>query len=418
MAMLTIGSLSTVVWSAEQGAAPSARRVRTGAEVLIARQLAPIKGKRVGLITNQTGTVGGEHLVDILARSKDTRVVAIFAPEHGFRGEAEAGRTVHDGVDPSTGIRVFSIYGSTKKPTPAMLRGIDVLMFDIQDVGVRYYTYISTMGLAMQAAAEAGIDFLVLDRPNPLGGEYIAGFTMEPAHRSFVGQFAIPMVHGLTVGELARLIKGRSLMPGLGSLPLDVVAMEGWTRRMRWPDTGLPWQRTSPNVPSYETALLYAGMGLFESADASEGVGTQTPFQQAGTPWADGARLAHALASAGLPGVTFEPVRFSPRPIRGMVSKPRFDGVELSGVRLKVTDHASVTPVETGVAVFSAFARAASEARRAGFISRPDWLAKLSGTRRLQTLIANGADHRAIAREWAADIAAFKAARTPYLLYP
>ena len=317
-AMIVALGLAPPAWS--QPTATTEPRVKTGAEVLIARGLEPLRRKRVGLITNQTGTVGSEHLVDILARSKDIRLVAIFAPEHGFRGEVEAGRTVKDGVDPKTGIRVFSIYGKTRKPTREMLRGIDVLVFDIQDVGVRFYTYISTMGLAMQAAAEQGVAFLVLDRPNPLGGEYVAGFTMEPAHQTFVGQFAIPMVHGLSVGELARLIKGTGLMGDLGKLKLDVVAMEGWRRSMRWPDTGLAWQKTSPNVPGFETALVYPGIGLFEAADASEGVGTTTPFLLAGTTWANGAAIAKALNAAGLPGVTFEAAQFTPATIKGMVS--------------------------------------------------------------------------------------------------
>lgn len=399
------------------GVAVGAMRVKTGAELLIERNLAPLNRKRIGLITNPTGTVGNEHLVDVLARSKQVRLVAVYAPEHGFRGEAEAGVSVKDGVDPKTGIRVFSIYGQTRKPTPEMLRGIDVLVFDIQDVGVRFYTYISTMGLAMQAAAEARIPFLVLDRPNPLGGDYIAGFTMEKKHVSFVGQFAIPMVHGLTVGELARMLKGRALLPNLGRLELDVVAMEGWRRSMRWPETALAWQKTSPNVPTFETSLVYPGVGLFEAADASEGVGTPTPFMLAGTHWANGDGLARSLNAAGLPGVSFEATKFTPQPIKGMVTKPRFQGTQLDGVRLKVTDHKSYLPVETGVAVLSAFAQQARDGRRTGFISRPDWLSKLTGTDRFGALLAKGADHREIAKAWAPDLSAFEAARRPYLIY-
>lgn len=418
---MILTGLAQPVWSqgtaGAGGASTAAARVKTGAEVLLARGLGPLRGKRVGLITNQTGTVGGEHLVDVLARTKDTKLVAIFAPEHGFRGEAEAGKSVKDGVDPKTGVRVFSIYGATRKPTREMLRGIDILMFDIQDVGVRFYTYISTMGLSMQAAGEAGISFLVLDRPNPLGGEYVAGFDMEPAHVSFVGQFAIPMVHGLSVGELARMIKGRGLVPGVAKLDLDVVAMEGWQRAMRWPQTGLAWQKTSPNVPSYETALVYPGIGLFEAADASEGVGTTTPFLQAGAPWADGAALAKSLNAQGLPGVTFEAAQFKPRPIKGMASKPRFEGRALSGVRLKIGDHNRYLPVETGVAVLAAFDKAARDNGRKGIIKRTDWLAKLTGTRRFGVLLAKGADYRAIAKEWAPDVAAFRTARAPYLIY-
>lgn len=418
-AMMIVCALATPAWSQSMGggAAGSGARVKTGAEMLVAGGLAPLRGKRVGLITNQTGTVGSEHLVDVLARAKETKLVAVFAPEHGFRGEAEAGKSVKHGVDPKTGVRVFSIYGNTKKPTREMLRGIDVLVFDIQDVGVRFYTYISTMALSMQAANDAGVSFLVLDRPNPLGGEYVAGFTMERQHVSFVGQFSIPMVHGLTVGELARVIKGTGLMGDLSGLKLDVVAMEGWRRSMRWPETRLPWQKTSPNVPGFETALVYPGIGLFEAADASEGVGTMTPFQLVGTPWADGFAIARTLNAAGLPSVTFEAASFTPRPIAGMVSKPRFQGKALSGVRIKVSDHNRYLPVEAGVAVVAAFDKAARETGRKGVINRIDWLSKLTGTRRFGAQLAKGADHRAIAKEWAPDVAAFRAARAPYLLY-
>ena len=184
--------------------------VTTGAEALAASGFAALAGKRVGLITNQTGRVGAEHLADLLSTAAGVKLTAIFAPEHGFRGKAEAGASVRSGVDARTGAPIYSLYGASKKPTPAMLRNVDVLVFDIQDVGARFYTYISTMGLAMQAAAAARIPFVVLDRPNPLGGEYVSGFVLEPSLRSFVGEYPIPIVHGMTVGELARMIKGEA----------------------------------------------------------------------------------------------------------------------------------------------------------------------------------------------------------------
>lgn len=196
--------------------------IAVGAEVLAASGFAALAGKRVGLITNQTGRVGAEHLADLLHRAPNLRLTAVFSPEHGFRGQAEAGATVRSGIDAKTGVPIHSLYGATRKPTPGMLHNVDVLVFDIQDVGVRFYTYISTMGLAMQAAASARIPFLVLDRPNPLGGEYVSGFVLEPSLRSFVGEYPIPIVHGLTVGELARMIRSEKWLGGLDGLELPL----------------------------------------------------------------------------------------------------------------------------------------------------------------------------------------------------
>ena len=264
----------------------------TGADLLVASGFAALAGKRVGLITNQTGLVGGEHLADLLSKAPGLKLAAIFAPEHGFRGKAEAGASVRGGVDAKTGVPIFSLYGATRKPTQVMLRNVDVLVFDIQDVGARFYTYISTMGLAMQAAAAARIPFVVLDRPNPLGGEYVSGFVLEPSLRSFVGQYPIPIVHGLTVGELARMIKGEGWLEGLGALELSVVEMQGWRRSMRWPQTERAWVATSPNIPTFESALVYPGIGIVGEAEVSEGRGTPTPFSLFAAPWLDAARTA------------------------------------------------------------------------------------------------------------------------------
>ena len=230
-------------------------------------------------------------------------LTALFVPEHGGKGDKEAGETVASRLDKRTSIPTYSLYGATRKPTKQMLRNVDVLVFDMQDIGVRFYTFISTMGLAMQAAAEAGIPFVILDRPNPLGGQYVSGFVTEQPQISFIGQYQIPAVHGLTVAELARLIKGQRLLPGLENLHLEVIAMKGWARWMRWPDTKLPWQKTSPNIVDFETALVYAGIGLFEATSVSDGRGTPTPFTHLGAPWVDGKELASTLNSLGLPGV-------------------------------------------------------------------------------------------------------------------
>ena len=216
--------------------------------------------------------------------SGKVRLAVIFAPEHGLRGLKEDGVQITAGADERTGIPVFSLYGNVRKPTPEMLRGLDLLLFDIQDIGVRFYTYISSMGLAMQAAAAAQIPFVILDRPNPLGGEYISGPLLEPAFISFTGAYPIPVAYGMTVGELATMIKGERMLPGLEGLDLRVIRMEGWHRVMKWPETGLEWVRTSPNIPDFETALLYPGICFFEGTDASEGRGTLEPFSVIGHP--------------------------------------------------------------------------------------------------------------------------------------
>ena len=268
----------------------------------------------------------GEHLADLLSAAPNLKLTAIFAPEHGFRGTAEAGASVRSGVDTKTKVPIYSLYGATKKPTPNTLRNVDVLVFDIQDIGARFYTYISTMGLAMQAAAAARIPFIVLDRPNPLGGEYISGFVLEPALRSFVGQYPIPMVHGLTVGELARMIKGERWLDGLEALDLSVIEMQGWQRSMRWPQTQQAWVATSPNIPTFEAALVYPGIGIVGETAVNEGRGTPTPFSLFGAPWLDGARMATRLNAIGLAGVRFEKTTYTPHSIPSVATRPRFEG--------------------------------------------------------------------------------------------
>jgi uncharacterized protein YbbC (DUF1343 family) len=395
----------------------SPHRITTGAERLAASGFAALAGKRVGLITNQTGRVGAEHLADLLATAHNVKLTAIFAPEHGFRGKAEAGANVRSGIDAKTGAPVYSLYGATKKPTPAMLRNLDVLVFDIQDVGVRFYTYISTMGLAMQAAAAAGIPFVVLDRPNPLGGEYVSGFVLEPPFRSFVGQYPIPIVHGLTVGELARMIKDEKWLSGLGALDLQVVEMQGWQRSMRWPQTERTWVATSPNIPTFEAALVYPGIGIVGEAEVSEGRGTPTPFSLFGAPWLDGPRMAARLNALGLPGVQFQRATFTPRSIAGVATHPRFVGTSLSGVRVVVTDAARIEPLEVGMHVLSAIA---AEARPKGItplFANLKMLHAIAGTKRLHDMLSGGRDGVALIAAWQTEVAQFKALRARYLLY-
>lgn len=393
-------------------------RVVVGGEVLAKAGFARLAGKRVGLVTNHTGLANGVHLVDLMARAKGVTLAAIYAPEHGFRGTAEAGAKVRDGVDPKTGVPVFSLYGATRKPTPRMLAGVDVLVFDIQDIGARFYTYISTMGLAMEAAAEARIPFVVLDRPNPLGGDYVSGFVLEPALKSFVGQYPIPIVHGMTVGELARMIQGERWMAGLDRLLLDVIRTTGWQRAMRFDRTGREWVATSPNIPTFESALVYPGIGVIgESGLVNEGRGTPTPFSLFGAPWLDATRIARRLDQAGLPGVRFEAARYTPRAIPQVASDPRFEGEAINGVRLVVTDSARVTPLEIGMhamALVVADARAKGQKR---LFRNLAMFHSISGTKRLHRMLTDGREGADIVAAWQREIDAFRTRRKRYLLY-
>ena len=413
-ALILLGCTSEVPGAADTGEG-EAEPVKTGAQVLVESGFEALAGKRAGLVVNHTARVGEAHLIDLIHDAPTVELAVLFGPEHGLRGTEEDGEEVADGRDDRTGAPVYSLYGRTRKPTPEMLQGLDVLVFDIQDVGARFYTFISTMGLAMQAAAEAGLPFVVLDRPNPLGGEYMAGFVLEPEHTSFVGHYPIPIAHGLTVGELARMIQGEGLLPGLETLQLDVVAMEGWQRAMLWPETGLPWINTSPNIPGFETALVYPGACFFEATAASEGRGTETPFTLLGAPWADGQALAEALNARSLPGVRFEAAAFTPRPIEGMDTEPKLDGQALEGIRYTITDAAAFRPVEAGIHVFHAFYHQAPDVD--GFLTRQPWLARLSGTTRLGTMLAEGAEPETIIAAWQDEVAAFRARSRAYLLY-
>ena len=287
-------------------------RIKTGIEELKDERFRRLEGKRVGLITNPTGV--DNHLkstIDILHEAPNVRLVALYGPEHGVRGNAHAGDTIGGSIDPATGLPVYSLYGKTHKPTRDMLRDIDVLVYDIQDIGCRSFTYISTMGLAMQAAAEAGIDFIVLDRPNPLGGERVEGCVVEDGYTSFVSQYPIPYVYGLTCGELARLLNEEGMIGA--RCRLHVVKMRGWRRRMDYAATGLPWVLPSPHIPHAETALFYPATGILgELGTLSIGVGYTLPFQLFAAPWIDAAQLARRMNALRVPGVSFRPIYLKP----------------------------------------------------------------------------------------------------------
>lgn len=289
-------------------------QVKPGIEVLRDNAFDVLQGKRIGLITNPTGVDSKLNATpDILATADGVQLVAMFAPEHGIRGDVAAGARVATTTDPATGVKVYSIYGKTKKPTQQMLAGIDALVYDIQDNGCRSYTFISTMGKAMEAAAQANIEFIVLDRPNPLGGLRVEGPITDADCISFVSQYPIPYLYGLTPGELAQYLKGEGLIAGAENLKLTVVPMEGWTRNMIFNETGLPWILPSPHIPSDDTCLYYPATGIIgELAWISIGVGYTMPFKTFAAPWIDAGKLSQRLNNLSLPGISFRPIHYTP----------------------------------------------------------------------------------------------------------
>jgi uncharacterized protein YbbC (DUF1343 family) len=385
--------------------------VFTGLEVWIKRGFAPLEGKRIGLITNPTGIDPNyRSTIDLLAKSKAIRLTALFAPEHGVRGDAGAGESVGSYRDAVTGLPVRTLYGATRKPTPAMLKDIDALVFDIQDIGARSYTFISTMGLCMEAAAEQGIPFCVLDRPNPSGGNRVEGNIPSPEYRSFVGRFPIPYAHGLTVGELAQMINGEGWLGAGKKCDLTVIPMEGWQRDMLWSETGLPWVPTSPHIPHPETAMHYIATGVVgEQPTLNIGVGYTLPFEMAGAPGLSAIRMAQDLNSRNLRGVFFRPAYWKP-------FYAAYQNKECAGVQIHYTDPRRVELTRINLELMDA---ARKQNPRLNFFppGRAAMFDKVCGTDQVRRMFQQGRSSAEIWRAWNADAAAFRRQREPYLLY-
>jgi uncharacterized protein YbbC (DUF1343 family) len=380
--------------------------VRPGIDVLLADSLHLVRGRRVGLITNHTGVgADGVSTIDRIFAHPDVQLVALFSPEHGIRGAVEAGMEVADETDPDTGIPIHSLYGETLKPTPEMLEGLDALLFDIQDVGSRYYTYIYTMALAMEAAGEAAVQFIVLDRPNPVGGRLVQGNVLDPELSSFVGRYPVPMRHGMTPGELASLFRNAFGV----DVDLRIVPLQGWTRDMLYSDTGLDWLAPSPNMPELESALHYPGTCLFEGTNLSVGRGTDRAFQWIGAPWLDGDQLARILTDAQLPGVRFYPARFTPE----APGDGKFDGIEVNGIRLEVIDPNIYDPTRAAIALLIESRRMSGDR----WEWTPEHFDRLAGTQRVRNGVELGESESDITREWGQDIEAFGELRDPVLIY-
>jgi uncharacterized protein YbbC (DUF1343 family) len=384
-------------------ASPAARTVRPGVELIAAHVPEALRGRRVGLITNHTGVDrAGRSTIDVVASLPDVRLVALFGPEHGIRGTAAAGEKVESGRDARTGLPVHSLYGRTQKPTPEMLAEIDALVFDIQDIGARPYTYVCTMALAMQAAAERGIPFVVLDRPNPIGGTIVEGSILDTTFASFVGMYPIPLRHGMTAGELARLFNDRF---GIGAV-LTVVRADGWRRSAWYDETGIPWTPPSPNIPRLATAAHYPGTVLVEGTNLSEGRGTDHPFEQVGAPWLDASGVAAALNAFALPGVRAEATTVTPR-----AGTRKYADTTLHAVRLTVTDREAYRPVETTVRLLEIVRR-----RHPDHLRLTPFLDRLAGTDALRRALESGTVDALLAR-WREEAARFERDRASALLY-
>ncbi|MFD5324454.1 exo-beta-N-acetylmuramidase NamZ domain-containing protein [Streptomyces sp. NPDC127092] len=381
------------------------RRVRTGFERLAADGYAQLAGRRVGVVTNPTGiTADARHVVDVMHADERVDLVAVFGPEHGFRGTAQAGGSEGRYDDPATGLPVYDTYLKSGQALADVFTasGVDTVVFDIQDVGARFYTYIWTLYDCMAAASLAGKRFVVLDRPNPVTGRAALGPVLDRAFATFVGREPVAQAHGMTVAELARLFNGEFLTK---PVPLETVAMSGWRRDDFFDATGLPWVPPSPNMPTPDTALVYSGTCLFEGTNLSEGRGTTRPFELLGAEGIDG-RWAEAANALGLPGVRFREAYFAP-------TFSKFQGKTVGGVQLMVHDREAFDPVRTGIALLVTARRSWS-----GFAWRADhWIDKLTGSARVRTLIDAGATTDEVVAAWETDLAAFRAVRREYLMY-
>jgi uncharacterized protein YbbC (DUF1343 family) len=370
-----------------------------GIDVVARDGYALLKGRRVGLITNQTGLDrDGRSTIDLLKAAPGVTLIALFSPEHGLRGVLD--QKVSDSVDEKTGLPIYSLYGETRKPSPEMLKGIDTLVFDIQDVGTRFYTYISTLGLAMEEAARQKIKFVVLDRVNPIGGAEVEGPIADADKLSFTAYHQLPIRHGMTVGELAQLFNRER---GINA-DLQVVQVENWRREEQFDETGLVWVNPSPNMRSLTEASLYPGIGLLETTNVSVGRGTDTPFELVGAPWLDGRKLASILNRSQLAGVRFVPVRFTPR---ASIHKD----TECGGINIVITDRAQFEPVTTGLEIASQLLKLYPKDFAV------DQFNRLLANRKIYDAFRQGVEARALRQIWQSDLAAFRSVRSKYLLY-
>jgi len=383
-----------------------------GNEVLLNEKLELLKGKRIGFVTNHTALLPNNvHLVDSLL-SLEINVTKLFSPEHGIRGNISAGQFISSSTDKITGLPVYSLYGNSKKPSPAMLEDIDLILYDIQDVGVRFYTYISTLYYVLQAASENGIPMIVLDRPDPLNGIDIAGPMLDTKFKSFIGIAPIPVIYGMTVGELTNYFVDNLI--NVDEKPdIRIIKMRGWKRNYNWKELNRIWIPPSPNIPNFETAFVYPGTCFIEGTNVSEGRGTDDPFLIIGAPFVNSDELINELNTMKIPGVSIKPTSFTPVDIIGKAMNPKFEGVNCNGIRISVTDDTIFNPVEFGIKLIYSLLQLYPEHLE----FNEQHFDRLAGTDKLRIELLSGKNPSIIIEEWQQDIEYFKSQRKKFLLY-
>lgn len=383
--------------------------VKPGIEVFLKKYVHQYKGKRIGLITNPTGVDSQlRSTADLLHQHPDIKITALYGPEHGIRGDIFAGDHVETGVDEKTGIPIFSLYGKTRRPTPEMLENIDVFLFDIQDVGARYYTFVYSMAYAMEAAREKGIEFVILDRPNPITGNMIDGPILDPKYSSFIGLYPIPVAHGLTVGELAMFFNKEFNI----NCHLTVIPMEGWNRDMEFSDTGLPWVLTSPMIPQASICWHYVMTGFIgELLSLSTGVGYTLPFEVVGAPFVQAEELAEAMNTLQLPGVLFRPLTFRPYFFK-------FTGEPCGGVQIHITDKKTLRPTAVGFHLFSTLLKLYPDKEIMEVSEeRLKMFHQAVGTDRYDLVFSSSHSMTPVIEQWEQGLTEFNQKRKSYLLY-
>ena len=408
LSFITCQSERTKVLDKEGSESTQQADIKVGAKVLIQEHLDELDGRNVGLVMNPTARVDGVHMLDTLI-ALGLPVKALFAAEHGFRGSQGAGEIIQDGLDEATGLPVFSLYGATKKPSAQMLKEIDVLLFDMQDVGARFYTYNSTMKYVIEAAAEQGIEVWILDRPNPLGGNYVAGWVLEPEYDSFVGTYPIPIAHGLTLGELAQMALGEDWYETDAKVNLRVIPMSGWQREMKWNDTQLEWVPPSPNLPTFEHAYAYIGTCFFEGTTLSEGRGTEHPFLMMG---GESSSVNDDVSLWSNHGVRLQPTQFTPVSIPGKALRPKGEGLLLNGTLWEnALEHPD--PLTVGLRMMQWLMEHSPEA------AYKDYLYLLAGTDKIDELSRSRINLKtdSLDIDWGSNFESFKEKRRNYLLY-
>lgn len=376
-----------------------ASRVQVGLDVLESQKFAPLRGKHVGLITNHTGLdAQGRSIVELLAHAPGVQLVALFSPEHGLAGRKD--EKITSSKDPATGLPIYSLYGDTMRPTDEMLQGIDTLVFDVQDAGVRFYTYTATMGYCMEEAAKRSIAFFVLDRPNPIGGEIVEGPMLDADKTSFTAYFPLPVRYGLTIGELAQLFNKENNI----NADLHVIAMKNWHRNYFFESTGAKWLPPSPNLRTPKGAVLYPGIEILQNAGVSVGRGTETPFEEFGAPWINGEEVANALNARQIPGVRFASQPFIP--VSGL-----YAGQRCNGVGMRITDRAAVRAMRVGIEIATLLRKLYPDK------FDPQKLLLLTGNAETIQQLQDGVSPEKIIASWSAGLTAFEPVRRKYFLY-